>query len=229
MQGNGRVFICHASEDNAHCEALCAALDAWEIDYFFDASSLKVGEHFPDRISREIADRDIFLRIATVAANKSAWVEIETNTVIQLWADERKNWQNSKRTLINLILDDTTDPLIVRANFHALDTRGTSRRVWLAELRRSLGLQANSDAGADRLDIHDSGWFTQESDTVWLCTNGTKIQGVFLTTYRSMAALGAYHGLTALGLPLEDEQALHVGVLRQRFERGTLVYDPDRR
>lgn len=146
MPGNGRVFICHASEDTARCKPLCLALDAWGVDYFFDAADIPVGEHFPTRITNEISDRDIFIRVATRAAKTSAWMDLETNTFIQFWADERKQWQTSKRTPISLILDDDAEPPMVRANFHSLDTRGKIEREWFAELRRPLDLPALDQA-----------------------------------------------------------------------------------
>lgn len=63
----------------------------------------------------------------------------------------------------------------------------------------------------------------------WRCKkNGHIIQFGMLHFYRSYGQ-NAFCGLTYLGLPLSNEIAIDglPGVVKQQFERGWLVYDPD--
>ncbi|HEX6122716.1 MAG TPA: TIR domain-containing protein, partial [Ktedonobacterales bacterium] len=61
MFGNGKVFISHTHEDNAVCASLLAALDAWQVDYWFDTAQLSAGLELLDNIQRGLAGRDIYL------------------------------------------------------------------------------------------------------------------------------------------------------------------------
>lgn len=50
MPGNGKVFISHAHEDNAHCQPLLRLLDSWGVDYWFDTQRLDAGDDLSVRI-----------------------------------------------------------------------------------------------------------------------------------------------------------------------------------
>jgi hypothetical protein len=72
-------------------------------------------------------------------------------------------------------------------------------------------------------------YFTATSDGKWQCKQtGNIVQFGMLNFYRSYGQ-GAYCGLTYLGLPKSNETPIagHPGVVKQEFERGWLVYDPN--
>jgi hypothetical protein len=73
-------------------------------------------------------------------------------------------------------------------------------------------------------------FFTAQDDTHWTCrqTGHTLVLGL-LAAWRAWPATGGLAGLTALGLPLGNEEYPLPGVSLQRFERGVLVWDPDRK
>lgn len=61
-------------------------------------------------------------------------------------------------------------------------------------------------------------------------SSGKKVRGGILNAYKTWAANGTRHGLTALGLPLEDEAAVpgKSNCWWQPFERGVLICDHGR-
>ena len=77
MFGNGKVFISHTHEDNAACAPVLAALDAWQVDYWFDLAQLSAGLELLEHIQRGLQDRDIFIRICTPATLASTWTASE--------------------------------------------------------------------------------------------------------------------------------------------------------
>jgi|GEM_PF-5871194 len=82
------------------------------------------------------------------------------------------------------------------------------------------------------LDINQAqAYFIQIDASHWKCKqNGHIVRDGILDFYRTLPAVGSLNGLTALGLPLEDEHPVpnKSGVAEQRFERGLIVYDPRR-
>ena len=155
MRGNGRVFISHAHDDNARCAPLLAALDAWDVDYWFDTQQLGPGDDLSKGIQRAIAERDIFIRICTPAAQRSYWVKLETGAFRGLQARAHRLGDDT-RVMINLILDAGYEPEPFDYAHIFVDASNKPQRAWLDELRRALGishagapqrLQAETDAG----------------------------------------------------------------------------------
>ncbi|HEY7984331.1 MAG TPA: hypothetical protein VID73_09190 [Ktedonobacterales bacterium] len=81
------------------------------------------------------------------------------------------------------------------------------------------------------LQITDvAAFFTAQDDTHWTCRqNGHTLALGMLAAWRAWPAAGGLGGLTALGLPLGNEEYPLAGASLQRFERGVLVWDPDRK
>src|SRR5260370_32926020 len=107
MWGTGKIFVSHAHDDNARCEPLLAALDAWGLDYWFDTQQLDAGAQLTERLQRAIAERDVFLRICTGATRASYWMTLEFNAFRGLQLEEHKQPGSgtNRRRSINLILD----------------------------------------------------------------------------------------------------------------------------
>lgn len=141
MRGNGRVFISHAHDDNARCTPLLAALDAWDVDYWFDTQQLGPGDDLSQGIQRAIAERDIFVRICTSAAQRSYWVKLETGAFRGLQARAHRMGDDT-RVLINLILDTDYEPEPFDYAHLFVDATHKPQRAWLDELRRALGIVA---------------------------------------------------------------------------------------
>ncbi|WIG59313.1 MAG: hypothetical protein OJF49_002060 [Ktedonobacterales bacterium] len=140
MRGNGHVFISHAHDDNDRCAPLLAALDAWGVDYWFDTNRLEAGDDLSHAIQRAIAERDIFLRICTPAAQRSYWMRLEAGAFRGLQASEHSANGETYRVLINLILDPAYQPEPFDYAHLFIDTASKPRRIWLDDLRRALGI-----------------------------------------------------------------------------------------
>ena len=104
--GNGKVFISHTQADRERCQPLLAALDAWNVDYWFDAEQIEAGERLADRIQQALLTHDIFLRICTAAARASFWMRQERDAFLGLQATEFTPSVPERRRLIALILED---------------------------------------------------------------------------------------------------------------------------
>jgi hypothetical protein len=81
------------------------------------------------------------------------------------------------------------------------------------------------------LQITDvAAFFAAQDDTHWTChQTGHTLALELLEAWRAWPAAGGLSGLTALGLPLGNEEYPLPGVSLQRFERGALVWDPERK
>ena len=148
MWGNGKIFVSHAHDDNARCEPLLAALDAWGLDYWFDTQQLDAGAQLTERLQRAIAERDVFLRICTGATRASYWMTLEFNAFrgLQLEEQKRRGSGTNRRVSINLILDGAYkaaaapgDSQTERADA-LVDAMASPPAVWLAQLRAALGI-----------------------------------------------------------------------------------------
>ena len=135
MFGNGKVFVSHTHEDNAACAPILAALDAWQVDYWFDTAQLSAGLELLDNIQRGLLGRDIFIRICSPAANASPWMAQEQNLARSLRAPNRDG-----RLMIDLIVkpgyvvsDDEARNLVI-------DTTQQPEIKWLQKLREALGI-----------------------------------------------------------------------------------------
>jgi hypothetical protein len=149
MRGNGKVFISHAHDDNARCDPLLAALDAWGVDYWFDTRRMEAGDDLAHAIQTAISERDIFIRVCTPAAQRSYWVRLETGAFRGLQARghrERREGSASARVLINLILDAEYEPEPFDYAHIFIDAARGPEAEWLEELRRALGVRAPAPA-----------------------------------------------------------------------------------
>jgi hypothetical protein len=148
MRGNGKVFISHTHEDNERCAPLLAALDAWGVDYWFDTRRVAPGDDLSQQIQRAIAERDIFLRICTPAAQRSYWMKLETGAFRGLQARDHRAGDDTTRVLINLILDPGYRPEPFDYAHIFLDATSRPQRAWFEELRRAVGLAAAATPSA---------------------------------------------------------------------------------
>jgi outer membrane protein assembly factor BamB len=133
MFGNGKVFISHTHEDNAACAPVLAALDAWQVDYWFDLAQLSAGLELLEHIQRGLQDRDIFIRICTPATLASRWTAEE-----QLLARTMRAPNRELRRMINLIVKPGYIVQPDEVNDITIDTTSQSEVVWMRQLREAL-------------------------------------------------------------------------------------------
>lgn len=133
MFGNGKVFISHTHEDNAACAPVLAALDAWQVDYWFDLAQLSAGLELLEHIQRGLQDRDIFLRICTPAALASQWTAQE-----QILARTMRAPNRGLRRMINLIVKPGYIVQPDEAKDITIDATRQPEVVWMRQLREAL-------------------------------------------------------------------------------------------
>ena len=138
MIGNGKIFISHTHTDNQRCEPLLAALDAWQVDYWFDVAQLSAGLEFGKHIEEAISKRDVFLRICTDATAGSTWMAKEAE-----WAHLSHTQKNTKEnTIISLILTSGYNQTAFDKQVTVIDTTRTTEVEWLRALRQTLGISS---------------------------------------------------------------------------------------
>jgi hypothetical protein len=112
MFGNGRIFISHTHEDNQRCQPLLAALDAWQISYWFDIQELDAGQRFSDRIQQALDQSDIFLRFSSAVAERSFWMDRELRAARGL----RSADPGHPRLIIHLVVTGDAGKLLLFAS-----------------------------------------------------------------------------------------------------------------
>lgn len=133
MFGNGKIFVSHTHEDNAVCAPLLAALDAWQVDYWFDTAQLSAGLELLDNIQRGLVERDIFIRICTPAASASVWMDRERQLARTLRAPNR-----DQRFIIDLIMKPGYVVSEGDARDLVIDATQQPEVAWLRKLREAL-------------------------------------------------------------------------------------------
>ena len=133
MFGNGKVFVSHTHEDNTVCAPLLAALDAWQVDYWFDTAQLSAGLELLDNIQRGLVERDIFICICTPAASASVWMDRERQLARTLRAPNR-----SQRFIIDLIMKPGYVTSDGDARDLVIDATHQPEVTWLRKLREAL-------------------------------------------------------------------------------------------
>lgn len=157
MRGNGKVFISHTHADNALCQPLLAALDAWGVDYWFDTQQLEPGQHLSERLQQAIRDRDIFIRICTAHTTDSYWMTLELSAFRSLQlADQRVGASGGRphkapRVTVNLMLDPHFDPGPADNADYVIEAYRQPQAQTLAQLRTILDLpRARGASGISR-------------------------------------------------------------------------------
>ena len=153
MRGNGKVFISHTHADNALCQPLLAALDAWGVDYWFDTQQLEPGQHLSERLQQAIRDRDIFVRICTANTAQSYWMTLEQSAFRSLQlgdqqgtagggkaAGSQRGQRGRQRVIVNLVLDPRFVPGPADAADYVVEAYHQSQAQTLAQLRAIFAL-----------------------------------------------------------------------------------------
>ncbi len=142
MPGNNRIFVSHTHADNARCEPLLIALDAWRVDYWYDGQQLDAGQELSPRLQQAITQRDILLRVCTTNAPKSYWMNLERSAFnAQQYQQRQKGQSRAQRTSIDLVLDaDYSSDSAERATV-TINAVGRPETTWMAELAAALGVK----------------------------------------------------------------------------------------
>jgi len=141
MTGNGKVFVSHTHADNARCEPLLAALDAWRVDYWYDAQQLDAGQQLSPRLQEAITQRDTLLRVCTVNTANSYWMNLEQSAFRATQYQHRRGRGAVARRSVDLVLDAEYRPGSAESADVAVNAVNKPQRVVLAELAAALGVK----------------------------------------------------------------------------------------
>ncbi len=150
MRGNGKIFISHTHADNALCQPLLAALDAWGVDYWFDTQQLEVGQQLSEELQQAIRDRDIFIRICTANTPQSYWMTLELSAFRSLQLGDQQQRRKSRRITINLVLDPRFVPGPADNADYVVAAYNQTQAQTLAQLRAILELPQAHGGGISR-------------------------------------------------------------------------------
>lgn len=142
MPGNNRIFVSHTHADNARCEPLLIALDAWRLDYWFDGQQLDAGQELSPRLQEAITQRDVLLRVCTTNTPKSYWMNLERSAFhAQQFQQRQRGKKGSQRTTIDLIFDEGYPATPGEQADASIKVYGRPETVWMADLASALGVK----------------------------------------------------------------------------------------
>lgn len=139
MPGKGKVFVSHEYVDNSLSVPLIAALEAWGVDYWFDPRPQSDLPQLHPAVQTAIAERDVFIRVCTPAAQRSLRMTLEASTFRSSQAEERRRGR-ARRSYINLLLDPGYVPEPFDNATLFIDGVSRARPLWIADLGRALGM-----------------------------------------------------------------------------------------
>lgn len=129
------VFVSHAHEDSAFCQALVAGLRQAGADVWYDEHNLGYGR-LMDVIERELKQRRVFLVVLSPAAISSPWVKREVFAAISLHDSE------AERIVLPIMAQPCEVPLLWREYrwLSGPNDAGLAPTEAVRELVRTLGL-----------------------------------------------------------------------------------------
>lgn len=139
MAGSAKIYISHAREDAARCAALLKWLDAWGVEYWFEARTDDIGQ-LTQNTQTALAECAVFLRICTPPANRSYWMSLELGAFLSLQAEEQRRGVQSSRSLVSLILDPAYQRQPFDHSGAIVDATDKPQTAWLADLRAAFGM-----------------------------------------------------------------------------------------
>jgi predicted ATPase len=135
------VFVSHAHQDNALCDAFVAALRTRGVDVWYDRSDLQAGHLLSSAIQRELQARTAFILLATPASIASYWVETELGAFRELAAHDRT------RVIIPVLMAPCELPLLLRA-YKWIDAVGVPLETVIGQLAPTIGFPHRAEPSA---------------------------------------------------------------------------------
>jgi hypothetical protein len=113
MSDKRKVFVSHNSKDKPFVRRLVTALEARDVQVWFDEQALGVGDSIVKGISTGLKDADYLLVVLSTNSVKSAWVQTELNAAMME--------ETSKKGIVVLpaVIDDCEIPILLRDRIYA--------------------------------------------------------------------------------------------------------------
>jgi len=136
---NGKVFISHTAEDTRLLTPLLARLEEKQVDYWITTLPGDSDTQLSPQTLDEIAGRDVFLRICTLAAAGSARMRRESAAFRAVQQKDVENGTPNQHIIIDLVMDSAyvSDP--ADSAYLTIDTTSRPMNDWLVVLYNEMG------------------------------------------------------------------------------------------
>ncbi len=147
---NGKVFISHTPEDQDKYALLVAKLTEKQIDCWTALSPEDTETQLSTKTQKEISGRDVFLRICTPAAQRSARMQLEAWAFGATQAEDVSNGKRNQHIRIDLVMDTayTRDP--AHPAYLTIDAITRPMNDWLVVLYKEMGRMQATPAMSHR-------------------------------------------------------------------------------
>jgi hypothetical protein len=136
---NGKVFISHAVEDEALIAPLVARLTQKDINVWSKIMPEDSDTQLSQKTRREIAARDVFIRICTPAATSSERMRMEAWAFQSSRDEDTRNGTRNQHIMIDLVMDPAYTPGPGPESYLTIDTTSRPMNDWLVVLYNEMG------------------------------------------------------------------------------------------
>ena len=136
---NRKVFVSHTTEDEERYAPLLAKLAEKEIDCWSTVAPGDSDSQLSPKTKDEIARRDVFLRICTQAAAKSARMQLEAWAFGATQVDDAHKGTPHQHIRIDLLMDPAYTPEPAQPAYLTINTTNRPMNDWLIVLYREIG------------------------------------------------------------------------------------------
>jgi hypothetical protein len=139
IRRNGKVFISHTLQDEALYTSLVDRLAQKKIDVWSTIQPDDSDTQLSQKTRNEIAARDVFLRICTPEAARSARMQMEAWAFGATQVDDNKNGTPNQHIRIDLVMDTAYAPDPAHPAYLTIDGITRPMNDWLVVLYREMG------------------------------------------------------------------------------------------
>ena len=151
---NGRVFISHMPQDEVYFTSLVSRLTGREIDCWSKIQPGDSDTQLSPKTLEEIAERDVFIRICTLASARSGRMQLEAAALRAKAQEDAVNGTPNKHVIIDLVMDSTGTPDPADKGYLTIDTLNRPMNDWLVVLYNEMGkMQATRAMGRRTMTV----------------------------------------------------------------------------
>jgi TIR domain len=136
---NGKVFISHAATDEELFAPLVASLTLKEINVWSKIMPEDSASQLSQKTRREIAARDVFIRICTPAATSSERMHLEAWDFQNSRDEDTRKGTRNQHIMIDLVMDPAYTPGPGPEAYLTIDTTSRPMNDWLVVLYNEVG------------------------------------------------------------------------------------------
>jgi hypothetical protein len=148
IRRNGKVYISHAPQDQTKFALLVEKLSEKNIDCWSTILPEDNDSHLSEQTQKEIARRDVFLRICTPAAVSSPRMQMEAWAFGATQAEDSQNGTPNQHIRIDLVMDTEYSADPAHPAYLTINAVNRPMNDWLVVLYKEMGrMQATRAMG----------------------------------------------------------------------------------